>query len=230
MPRKSQKRTRYRRNREFGDIHGGRVHRRFADNIFKRVHSLTPPDPNQDELPVFICDNSSRDFFFPITPQDVLNGMQRLPNKDTDSITHVWFRRLKRSDYETGRHPLATFSCGSGVRLITFYPWPKDLQLRLGNRKPVESTLRWYSPWTTDLEETDHGWVLRWTMGKLRAFYLNNLLLHEIGHHVDWFHRRWSRANLKQVEAEAERYAFHWSTDAPKGFEIEPKDNHNQSD
>lgn len=44
---------------------------------------------------------------------------------------------------------------------------------------------------------------------QLRRFYLEDLLLHEVGHHVDW--RYWSAANKKGVEEFAEQYAVTWA-------------------
>lgn len=42
----------------------------------------------------------------------------------------------------------------------------------------------------------------------------NYLLYQEIGHHVDWYYRHWSKANLKQVEDFADQYAIQKSATA----------------
>jgi hypothetical protein len=48
-------------------------------------------------------------------------------------------------------------------------------------------------------EQVSRGWVCRFTAESLRSFYLNDVLIHEIAHHVD-------RHNRKSDDA-AERFA-----------------------
>src|SRR3954462_12795605 len=117
---RSRKETAWRKNREFGEIHGGRTRRRFADNIFARLHSLKRPAPGVD-LPIFIEDNPSRDFFFPVSVQDIRQTLQQLPISRS-GLTHIWLRRVKKSDWEARRKPFAVFIAGSGVQLIVLYP------------------------------------------------------------------------------------------------------------
>lgn len=56
------------------------------------------------------------------------------------------------------------------------------------------------------------------TLPDLRRFYIEHLLYHEVGHHVDWYRRYWSRANLRQVEEAADQYAVQWSRTAKYVF------------
>lgn len=218
----SRKETAWRKSRKFGDIHGGRTRLRLADNIFARAHTLKRPAAGV-ELPIFVEDNPSRDFFFPISVQDIRSTLDQLPTIARDRLTHVWLRRIRKSDWETQRKPFALFIAGSGVRLIVLYPWPRDLLLRFGARKPSQRKLREYSPWSPELIKDGPDWCLRWSEASLRLFYLQHLLLHEIGHHVDFFYRRWSKANDKQVEEFANQYAVEWSAVATTVFEGVPE-------
>jgi hypothetical protein len=67
-------------------------------------------------------------------------------------------------------------------------------------------------PGEPELARDDEGWFLRWNEAQLRRFHIEDLLLHEIGHHVDFYSRRWSKANVRTCEEFAERFAVEWST------------------
>lgn len=204
------KQTGWKHSRKFGDVHGGRARPRLVDNVFNRQHSLQAPGP-QDELPICMTDNPSRDFFFPVTAQEAVEALRRLPPGHRNGITHLWLRRVRKKDYDDD-HPFANYICGSGVQLIVLYPWPSDMLLRFpGSRKPTAKMLRNYEPWCTDLVRRDGEWCLRWTRESLRSFYLDDLLLHEVGHHLDFYRRQWTDANSKQQEQFAENYAVVWS-------------------
>ena len=207
---KSQKATAWKKNRKFGDVHGGRTRPKLTDNIFRRAHSLTPPGPG-DALPIVIEENPSRDFYFPLSGQETLEALTALPKKNTRHLTHLWLRRRKKSE---GATPFAEFICGSGVRVIVLYPWPTDNILRFGKRRPSGRQIKLYSEWTADLFQEDGIWCLRWTNDALRHMYIKHLLYHEVGHHIDWYNRQWSNANRKQVEDFADQYAVSWSKTA----------------
>ena len=204
---RSRKETAWRKNRRFGEIHGGRLRRKLTDNIFERLHSLERPSPGV-ELPILIEENPSRDFFFPLSGRETIAALEALPKKDTSGITHVWLRRVRKTDYVAGELPLATFICGSGVRLITLFPWPRDRTLRLGRRKPTQRLIREYSAFDAELLQEDGRWCFRFSEDALRRFYVEHLLYHEVGHHVDWYRRHWSPANAREGEEAANQYAM----------------------
>ena len=74
-----------------------------------------------------------------------------MPRRDWSRITHIWERRFKKTEYETGELPLAEFICGSGVQLIVLYPWPNDLRMPLGTRKPTGRKTDAFVKYSTDL-------------------------------------------------------------------------------
>ena len=113
--------TPWKKSRTFGDVYGGRTYLKFADKVFNRAHSIERPGAN-DVLPIVLQDNPSRDFFFPLNADEVLAAIKGLPASHVAGITHVWLRRVKKSDYIEQVQPLAWFICGSGVRLITLFP------------------------------------------------------------------------------------------------------------
>lgn len=207
----TRKRTAWKKSRTFGDVKGGRRWPKRADRIFARTHSLRRPSVG-DDRPVFITDNPSRDFFFPIGVEDVRRELARLPRAEWSGITHVWFRRFKKSEYEAGELPLAEFCCGSGVRLITLYPWPRSLEWNHGEKNPNATLRRVLARHGAELSVRGGEWISSWDEPGLRGFYVEHLLLHEVGHHVDWYSRNWSKANRRVLESAANQYAFSRTT------------------
>ncbi|WP_020407701.1 hypothetical protein [Hahella ganghwensis] len=213
----NRKQTAWKKSRKFGDIYGGRSRVRLNDNIFKRAHSLKRPGQN-DELSILIQDNPSRDFFFPISLEEAVTAINALPDIDTQGLTHIWLRRLKKSDYEKGQLPLAEFICGSGVRVIVLYPFPVSMMMNLGPRKPSSRTLKELKNWHCDLQNKDGTWQAKWQLPFLRQYYINNILYHEVGHHIDQYFRHWSKANHRQIEEFADQYAIQRTTTATHVF------------
>ena len=214
----NRKHTAWKKNRKLGDIQGGRMRTKLKDNIFKRLHSLQRPAPGT-ELPILIEDNPSKGFMFPVLGHEVLEHLRKFPTEDVEKISHIWLRRAKQKEFESGELPFAEFICGSGVRVIVLYPWTKDLALCFGNKKPIGKKLNSYAHWTQDLFYKNEQWYLRWTTSALKSFYLDNLLAHEIGHHVDRYSRDWSKANRKQVEEVADQYAAQWFANSTKIYQ-----------
>jgi len=199
--------TPWKKSKKYGDIYGGRERLKLSDNIFKRAHSIKRPNPT-DALPILIEDNPSRDFFFPLKGQEILEALDALPNRDIAGITHVWLRRLKKSDYLNNSHPFAWFSCGSGVRLITLFPWPNDLTIRYGKKRPHNRIINEVERYGAVISKVGSDWVSKWTIPAVKKFYIQGILYHEVAHHIDWYYRHWSAANSKQVEEYADQYAI----------------------
>lgn len=208
------KTTQWKKSRKFGDVYGGRNSPKFKDRIFQRAHSLNRPS-EFDELPILIEDNPSRDFFFPISAEEAKMALQALPKKNYSQITHLWCRRIKSNEFESYDKPLAEFICGSGVRLITLYGWPKDMMIRW-RKKPSNRIMNDYGRFGVEIQRKGEIWFAKPSLRQLRKFYVEYLLYHEVGHHVDWYYRHWSRANTKITEDYADQFALQLTTTAAK--------------
>lgn len=204
--------TPWKKSRTYGDLYGGRMRRRMTDNIFARAHSLQRPAPAQP-LPILIQDNPSRDFVFPVSAAELAQALLGLPESHRQGITHIWLRRpsLRRGISES---PLAEFVCGSGVRVVVIYPWRVDGRLCMGRDKPTAATVSAYARFGASVLYEGGCWYIHLSMPQLRRFYIEHLFCHEVGHHVDWYHRHWSKANSRQVEAFADQYAIIWGPNA----------------
>jgi len=183
---------------------------KLTDNIFNRQHNLVAPK-DKDETPIFIKDNPSRDFYFPVTIEEIKEFINKLPTEQTERITHIWLRKMTNKEYEKENSVQGCFICGSGVNLIVLHPFPTDMTMKFGKKKPVNKILKWYSKFEPILSESKEGWHLKWTQEKIKNYYLEGLLLHEIGHHSDSIYKRyWSKTYNQKAENFADNYAFYW--------------------
>ncbi len=215
----TKKHTAWKKNRKFGDVMGGRKKIKLADKVFSRQHNLTAPNEG-DEIPIFIIDNPSRDFYFPVTVEEVKQILGRLPNDHTDHLTHIWFQKVKKSDYLEGKTFQGSFICGSGVYLIILHPFPTDNKMRFGKSKPLKKTLNFYKNYVTELKEDKDGWFLQWTEETIKKYYLESLFLHEIGHSIDSFYKRyWSKATAQKRENWADNYVAVWADQIRETYE-----------
>jgi hypothetical protein len=211
--RQTRKETAWKKSRKFGDVKGGRKRVRLADNIFERKHSMLPPSENE-ETPIFIADNSSRDLYFPVTVDEIKEFLGRLPKEHTENITHIWLRKMTNKEYEKEGRFQGVFICGNGVNLIILYPFSKSLEMNFGDKKPSNKTLKWYAAFEPELIYKNGNWILNWTEDKIKRYYLEGLLLFEIGSQLDSVYRRfWSKANGKKTEDFAGDYAFCWGNE-----------------
>jgi hypothetical protein len=219
----SRKETAWKKNRKFGDVKGGRTFPKITDKIFSRQHSLQKPNEH-DELPIFIKDNPSKDFYFPVNEPEILEKLSQLPNDYRENITHIWLRKVDKEDYKNHDSFQGMFICGSRVNLIVLSAFPKDLKMFFGTKKPLKKEIKLYSNWCSDLrfDEKEKVWFLQWDSEKIRDYYLNFLLLHEIGHFVESVYKRfWSKSNERKAENFADNFARIWhlrNTETIKGF------------
>jgi hypothetical protein len=146
-----------------------------------------------------------------VTPEEVRTVLAQLPASDVARLTHVWFRRVSTRAYDEGNLPFAEFVRGSGVAAIILYPWPVDRLLYFGHQPVPPAVLRFYRPWAPALVSDERCPFLCFTVEGLRRFYLEHLLLHEVGHLVDSGRGARSRGRVRLAESFADDYAVQWS-------------------
>lgn len=210
----SRKETAWKKSRKFGDVKGGRKRPKLANAIFNRQHNFNVPSEH-DETPVYIVDNTSRDFFFPVTVDEIKEFLNKLPLEHTENLTHIWLRKMSKKEYEKEGSIQGCFICGSGVNLIVLYPFPKNLKMEFGRKKPSKKILKWYSFYEPELIYEKENWVLKWTEENIKKYYLEGLLLHEIGHQIDSFYKRFWSVKYKKQRAEnyADNFAYYWANE-----------------
>ncbi len=205
----SRKETAWKKSRKFGDIKGGRHKNKWLNTVLNRFHNLDAPT-DRDTLPIYIKDNPSRDFYFPVEISDLENHMAKLTAYRTENITHIWLKKQSTKEFKSADSLQGCYIWGENVKLIVLYSFPVDNRMNFGKKKPSAKTLRWYRDYCTDLVEEKDNWYLQFTEQGIKDYYLNGLFMHEIGHHIDDVYKYSSASNTKS-ENWADDVAYYWS-------------------
>lgn len=217
---RKRKETAWKKNRRLGDIKGGRTSPKFS-KILQRYHNLEPPLEG-DEPPIFFEDNPSRNFFHPVGIQELKIALDKLPKEVVSRITHVWLKKIKQASYEKGETYQACFIRGDKVSLIILNAFPKDLKMAFGRKQPSKKIVKFYGEWETNWKKKAEQWYLQWSKESIKKYYLEHLLLHEIGHLVDSENKRfYSKAKAKQKEDFANNYAIFWNNQLREKINLE---------
>lgn len=193
-----------RRSRKIGKTQGGRVSDGKAREKWSRLFFTTDvwkrlSDPKTPGLRV-LRENPSRDYFHPVTEEEIREVLARLPAALTEGLKAVVLSRLSKDDEKRGVEARIRFQC---VILLAF---PKSMQMIWKGFTAPDRALSHYQPWCSNWSENEGNTVLTWSRDELRRYYLFHLLLHEIGHHNQpTFH------SLKRREAFAENFALEWA-------------------
>jgi hypothetical protein len=134
-----------------------------------------------------------------VTPAEIRARLVVLPEAMLDSLEVIQLSRMTR---KKERYPCYGMQWGStlylypiAADLIERWPWPPR------PNQQTEAAMfggRWVS-------NADGSWYLVWTEATIRDYYLNNILIHELGHLLD-------RRNRRYVDREryAEWFALHY--------------------
>lgn len=148
-------------------------------------------------VPVYIR-NLHADFIHPVEGKDVSELLSSVPSDFLNSLRGIYLlggtsKQLRASKkhfrygcYESGR--------------IYLYAFPRRMLREHWGKLPKPTIVEEYKRMGAEWKQNDSGWWLEFDRASLKKFYLFNVLLHELGHHVD--KRVWSR----DTES-AERYA-----------------------
>lgn len=176
----------------------GRSHLADSDKVFDRAAELQVPREG-DRLPLVLCDNIPKDVFFPADEQAVVAAIEasRVPEKS--SLTHIYLRKPKASDFRNGRIPLAEYVALDQYAVLIFYPWPRNLLMPL-KKKPADNILNRYRRFEPSLVSHKGKWHLQWKEDKVADFFLNELLPAELLVHAEFQAKHAARKNQKFIE------------------------------
>jgi hypothetical protein len=198
------KQARWQKNTELNEVFSSRAHVESADKIFDRVRGIQMPRKS-DVTPLFMEDQPSKDAYFPASVTEITEVLGKIPKTDTAGITHIWLRRAKASEFRSGRIPFAEYVTRDDIHLIVLYPWPENMIFPL-TKKPADAVLTRYKKWAPEPFSHKGKWNLKWNATTVQDFYLHELLVREIGHHVDFQQKNWSKQNGMPVQYATQRY------------------------
>lgn len=162
--------------------------------------------PREDgKKPRFVVQPPGEGYRYPVTVSDVRERLAALPASLTRDLHVVQFSRMTRK-----RHAFPCYGMQWGW---TIYLYPIEVGLVEERTRPplpaqqVEARMfgaRWV--------EEKGVWKLIWTEPAIKDYYLNNILIHELGHLID--NRNTSRADRERF---AEWFAVEYGYRATGG-------------
>jgi len=149
----------------------------------------------------FVIQPPGRGYRHVLTPAEVRDRLAELPAAFVEQLEVVQFSRMTQKK--------RSFPCYGMQWGCALYLYPiEDGLVEYYGRPPQPSQVieaRMYGGrW---MQDGPHGWKLVWTEKAIKDFYLNNILIHELGHLVD---ERNSRSVDRERYAEwfAVRYGY----------------------
>ncbi|MBS0207382.1 MAG: hypothetical protein JSS27_00375 [Planctomycetes bacterium] len=133
-----------------------------------------------------------------LTPSEVRDRLAELPDHFTSTLEVVQFSRMTRKKLQ---FPCYGMQWGAAVYL---YPIEVDLVERYP-RPPKPALVNEARMYGGRWVQNGPGWNLIWTEQAVKDFYLNNILIHELGHLLDL-----RNSNSVDRERYAEWFAIHY--------------------
>ena len=133
-----------------------------------------------------------------LTPAEVRDRLAELPREFVEPLNVVQMSQMTRKKLS---FPCYGMQWGPSIYL---YPVEESLVERY-NSPPKPAQLIEARMYGGRWEETSTGWNLVWSEQALKDFYLNNILIHELGHLLD-------QRNTRSIDREryAEWFALHY--------------------
>jgi hypothetical protein len=158
----------------------GKRARGFLAN--ERLPFVPPEDwhePREDGSDYrFVIQNPGDGYRHVLTPNEVRQRLAELPEHCVEPLEVVQFSRMTRKKQS---FPCYGMQWGSAIYL---YPIENDL-VEHYDAPPKPNLMNEVRMYGGRWETHGHHWKLVWTEQAIKDFYLNNILIHELGHLLD---------------------------------------------
>lgn len=114
-------------------------------------------------------------FVHAVTPAQVLNRIEQLPDRYRACVQVVQFSRMTK---KRRLFPCYGMQWGSAVYLYPIEASLVEVYVRPPRPQQLVEARMFGGRWKQDGDR----WLLEWTEASIRDYYLNNVLIHEIGH------------------------------------------------
>ncbi len=126
----------------------------------------------------YITEPPGPGYIHPVTAAEVADRIAQLPPRCRANLEVVQFSRMTR---KRSLFPCYGMQWGAAVYLYPIEETLVEVYGRSPHPEQVIEARMFGGKW----EEVDGQWRLVWTEQTIRDFYLNNVLIHEIGHSID---------------------------------------------
>lgn len=132
-------------------------------------------EPQQRETTDFIVQPAGEGYVHPVTVDEVRDRLAQLPEQFSRGVEVVQLSTMTR---KRRLFPLYGMQWGPNVYLYPIEENLTEIYLRPPKPEQLVEAKMFGGIWTQEGRE----WKLTWTPETIRDFYLNNVLIHEVGH------------------------------------------------
>jgi hypothetical protein len=139
-------------------------------------------------------------FVRPFDSKDVAEYLKKLPEEFLQGIVGIYLLGGTKKQMRASFGSLFRYGCywGGDIYLHAFPE--KRMTLSFMKKQPNPSILEEYRRANASIKSIKGGLNISFDIGSLKSFFLRDVLMHEIGHHVD-------RGNADQTHKRSERFA-----------------------
>ncbi len=166
----------------------------------KEVYDFEKLIEHEGEGIYFHVEPAGKDHVHVLTPDEILDRLHALPDNLLCNLSCVVLPRMTRKR--------KLFNVYGMQWDKTIYLYPMSTDLRAGDHHVLDDALlKEARQFGATIEQHTNGPVIQWTMETIKAYYLENILIHELGHtfdtkntstkdreaYAEWFARKWGR-------------------------------------
>lgn len=141
-------------------------------------HKPACADTTTGRLPRFVVQSPGPQFIHPVTAGEIRERLAFLPARIVKQVEVVQLSRMTR---KRALFPCYGMQWGASVYLYPIEESLVETYVRPPTPQQQIEARMFGGMWSAEGRE----WTLTWTPNSLKDFYLNNVLIHEIGHVLD---------------------------------------------
>jgi hypothetical protein len=139
-------------------------------------------------------------FIRPFNSQDVKEYLVKIPEEFLKGIGGIYLLGGTKKQKKASFGSLFRYGCYWG-RNIYLHAFPENrMTLSFKKKQPSPSILEEYRRANANIKNIKGGLNISFDIGSMKSFFLRDVLIHEIGHHVD-------RENIDQTHKRSEKFA-----------------------
>ena len=178
------------------DPFGSEIDYQYFDKYWETLFSVS-------DNYVIKSEKLNENFILPITSQEIEETLNRIPQEFLVDLKGILLLSGSKKQLNAYRSDLFRFGTYA-YQTIFLFPFPKEQLITKSKRLPAPNIRREYERAGATYTFKDNSWQREFDHNSLKNFYLKDVLLHEVGHHVD---RNSTNKNYKQAERYAEWFA-----------------------
>ncbi len=173
------------------------------DRIYNKYYEQIKSSTNG---PCFFEEKTHSSFIVPVSLQDLKNEYSKIPGTVRAGLKAVFIlggtSKIQSTSKTNFRYGTYWNNC------IFIHPYPKNLMEQRYTKSPRPHILNDYRRVGAEVKLSNNCVSIRFTESALREFYLRDVFIHEMGHHVDRFFKKNNAKSEGFAEWFATEYGF----------------------